>query len=59
MLATVSFQRLDRIRIAKDRKGRRIYYDHALSPEEIVRVRACILRGLGMGDLTRYLGQPS
>ena len=58
MLATVSFQRLDRIRIAKDRWGQRAYYDHTLSVEEIVRVRACVLHGLGMGDLIRHLRQP-
>ena len=49
MLATVGFGRLDLFRTARDQTGRRKYVHPKVSPEDLARVRACVLSALGMG----------
>lgn len=52
MMATVSFDRLDLFRTARDASGKRSYLKPALSAEDLQRVRACILHAVGWHDLT-------
>jgi len=49
MLATVGFGRLDLFRTARDQTGRRKYVHPKVSPEDLARVRACVLNAIGMG----------
>jgi mRNA interferase MazF len=56
MIATVGFARLDLFRTERDREtGRRRYYHPRLPAAELVRVRAAVLHGLGLGHLTPHL----
>ena len=55
MIAVVAFRRLDFINFGKDAAGKRRYYYSTLSSENIRRIRACILGGLGLAHLTKYL----
>ncbi|WP_192845092.1 type II toxin-antitoxin system PemK/MazF family toxin [Aureimonas sp. AU20] len=53
MLATVSCHRLDFLRIGVDRTtGQRIYYRHTLAAEEMRKIEAALLAGLGLDHLT-------
>ena len=52
----VGFHRLDLIRYEKDKfGGRRRYYTTPLSGDQIKKVRACVLHGLGLFSLTKHL----
>jgi uncharacterized protein YifN (PemK superfamily) len=55
MLYTVALQRLDFIRIGKDANGKRIYYLHPVSNDNLRRIRGCVLSGIGLGSLTNHL----
>jgi uncharacterized protein YifN (PemK superfamily) len=55
MLATVCFERLDLFRTERDRSGRRKFLTPKISPEDLIRVRCCVLHALGLGTLTRAL----
>ena len=55
MLATVSLDRLDLFHTARDSTGRRRYIQPRLSADDLKRVRRCILRALGMDNLTEHL----
>ena len=55
MIDSIGFHRLDLIRLGKDRDGRRIYRMDTISDEQMKIVRCCVLRGLGMSALTKYL----
>lgn len=48
MIATVSFERLEMIRLGKDRHGKHLYATHALGTEEMQRIDQCILEALGL-----------
>jgi hypothetical protein len=48
MLATVSFDRLDLIRLGRDQEGKRKYLKTALSAEDLERIRACVKVALGL-----------
>jgi mRNA interferase MazF len=52
MLATVSFNRLDLFRTARDQYGRRKYLHPKISDQDLSRVRTGVLFALGMGSLT-------
>jgi uncharacterized protein YifN (PemK superfamily) len=55
MVATVSFSRLDLFRTARDFSGKRRYLRPRLPDEDLRRVRAAVLHGLGLGSLTAGL----
>ena len=55
MVYSVGFHRLDLIRLGKDRGGKRIYLYKPLSVDNIREIRACILKGMSMSALTKYL----
>lgn len=55
MIYSVGFHRLDLIRLGKDRVGKRIYRFDILSGEQMREVKTCILRALGMSNLTQHL----
>jgi uncharacterized protein YifN (PemK superfamily) len=55
MVNAVGFHRVDLLRLGKDGSGKRIYQFSCL-PEDILRkVRKCVLHGMGMSGLTKYL----
>jgi mRNA interferase MazF len=49
MLATVAFSRLDLFRTDRDQTGKRKYLHPKILPEDLARIRACVLCALGMG----------
>lgn len=49
MVATVAYKRLDLFRTGRDHEGKRKYLTRKLPEEDFERVKAGILRGLGMG----------
>lgn len=55
MLATVSFNRLSRPCIGKDSKGKRQYLDVVVKDEYLRCIRECVLHGLALSHLTKYL----
>ncbi|WP_448212484.1 type II toxin-antitoxin system PemK/MazF family toxin [Colwellia sp. MEBiC06753] len=55
MIYTVSFERLDLIKIGTDAKGRRLYFNQRLGKETMIQVRSCILHGINLGFLGQYL----
>lgn len=55
MIYSVSFDRLDFIRVGKTYDGRQIYRYNPLSEPQIRAVRACVLHALGLGGLTKNL----
>jgi uncharacterized protein YifN (PemK superfamily) len=52
MLATVSLERLDLFRTARDTSGKRAYLRPMLPPEDLHRVRTCVLHAIGWPGLT-------
>lgn len=52
MLATVSFDRLDLFRTARDQTGKRKYLQPKISDDALVSIREAILAALGMQGLT-------
>ncbi len=55
MMAAVAFDRLDFIRLGKDRQGKRVYCYTAVTPENLRRIRGAVLAGLGLAQLTKGL----
>jgi mRNA interferase MazF len=55
MINAVGFHRLDLVRIGKDFRGKRQYRYEPLSYENIMKIRECVLKGLGMSSLTKHL----
>ena len=55
MVNAVGFHRLDFLRLGKDGQGKRIYLYDPLSAENIKKIRACVLRGMGLAALTKNL----
>ncbi len=55
MLYAVSHKRLHFIYDGKNAAGKRRNYYHTLSGEQMQAVRRCVLHGLGMSGLTKYL----
>jgi hypothetical protein len=55
MVYAVGFHRLNLIRIGKDRDGKRIYRLDTISEKQMKEVKCCVLRGLGMTHLTKWL----
>ncbi|QQO34447.1 type II toxin-antitoxin system PemK/MazF family toxin [Bradyrhizobium diazoefficiens] len=48
MIATVSFERLDLFHTSRDQGGMRKYLHPKMVAEDIARVRACVLKAIGM-----------
>jgi uncharacterized protein YifN (PemK superfamily) len=48
MIATVSFERLDLFHTSRDQSGKRKYLHPKMTAEDIVRVRACVLKAIGL-----------
>ena len=55
MINTVAFHRLDFASFGKDPTGRRIYYRHRLSADQIKYVRRLVLSSIGLISLTKHL----
>jgi len=55
MVNAVGFHRVDLLRLGKDEKGRRIYQMQIVPDELFLVVRQCVLHGLGLSTLTKYL----
>lgn len=55
MMAAVGYKRLDFISLGKDRGGKRIYCYTPISPENLKTIRASVLAGLGLAQLTKSL----
>lgn len=55
MMAAVSLNRLDFIRLAKSRQGKRMYCFTPLNAENLKKVRGAVLASLGMAQLTKSL----
>ena len=50
MATAVSLERLDRVRIGRDRRGRRIYVAEPVSAEDLAAIRRCVMFALGLSD---------
>jgi mRNA interferase MazF len=48
MIATVSFERLDLFHTKRDQYGKRQYLHPKMSAEDVARVRACVLKAIGL-----------
>lgn len=55
MVNAVGFHRLDLIRCGKDTQGNRVYYTDYLDDETMAMVSKCVLHGMGLSNLTKYL----
>lgn len=55
MLYSVSFMRLDFIKNGKDNLGKRVYCMSTLDAENMRLVEESVLKGLGLGILTKHL----
>lgn len=49
MIATVSFSRLELVRGPKDFEGKRKYIQANIGPENLLKIRKCVLSALGLG----------
>ncbi len=50
MATAVSLERLDRVRIGRDRQGRRIYVTERVIAEDLAAIRRCVMFALGLSD---------
>jgi mRNA interferase MazF len=55
MVNAVGFHRLDLIRLGKDRLGKREYLYASQSDANLLVIRQCVLRALGLSVLTKHL----
>ena len=55
MVNAVGFHRLDLIRCGKKLNGDRKYYYNILSKQQLKLVQTCVLRGMGLSTLTKFL----
>ena len=55
MMAAVGYKRLDFISLGKDRAGKRIYCFTPVSAQNLKAIRASVLAGLGLSQLTKNL----
>ena len=60
MVYTVGFRRLDSVMLGKrdPNTGKRLYYTNRLSRERMAEIYKCVLHGLSLGALAKYLGPP-
>ena len=55
MVNAVGFHRLDLVRLGKERSGKRVYLYEPLSDDALRKIRACVLRAIGLPALTKRL----
>ncbi len=55
MLATVSLDRLDRVKMGRDVKGKRLYANHSVTDKDFKAIQQAVLAALGLKALTPYL----
>ena len=55
MIYAVAYNRLDFIRTGRTENGKRTYYYKPLTPENLKKIRECVLKGLGLSSLTNHL----
>ncbi|GAW42051.1 PemK-like protein [Brevundimonas sp. SH203] len=55
MMVAVALSRLDFIRLAKSRQGKREYCFSTITSDNLRTIRGCILAGLGLAHLTKSL----
>lgn len=55
MIYTVSFDRLDLIRVARKQDGKRAYFQNRLCRDTMKSVYTCVLEGLHIGGLSKHL----
>jgi len=55
MVYSIGFHRLDLIRVGKRDDGKRIYRMETIAPEQMKQVKSCVLKGLGLSGLTKYM----
>lgn len=48
MIATVSLERLDRIKLGKDKNGKRVYSNHTILIEDLEAIKRCVLIALSI-----------
>lgn len=55
MVYAAGFHRLDFLRFPKTRSGKRQYYYHTVTEEQMKAIQSCVLRGMGLAALTKHL----
>jgi mRNA interferase MazF len=55
MINAVALHRIDLIRLGKNRDGKRIYQMQVLPKDLLMVAQKCVLHGIGMSTLTKYL----
>jgi len=46
---------MDLLLLGKDRTGKRIYQTNTLGNADLMRIQTCVLHGLSLSSLTKYL----
>lgn len=55
MIYTAGFHRIDLLMLGKDTSGKRVYQLSTISRDDLARVQACVLHGIGLSELTKHL----
>ena len=55
MVYAVSFRRLNFLTHGKTRQGKRNYHVAPVNEDNLIEIRRCVLRAMGMSALTKYL----
>jgi mRNA interferase MazF len=55
MVYALSIERLNLLRLARDGSGKRRHQTQVLPTDDLRRIQVCVLNGLGMNGLTRFL----
>jgi uncharacterized protein YifN (PemK superfamily) len=55
MMATVSLDRLDRIKLGKDATGKRLYVSHSITKADLKAIQQAVLHAIGLSRLTKLL----
>jgi uncharacterized protein YifN (PemK superfamily) len=55
MLATVSLDRLDRVKLGRDAKGKRLYSTQAVTEDDFKEIQRSVLHALGFHQLTKIV----
>ena len=55
MIYAAGFHRVDLLLLGKDRSGKRIYQTETIGRDDLRRVQSCVLNGLSLQGLTKYL----
>ena len=55
MVTTVGWHRMDLLLLGKDASGKRIYQTQAIDDADFLRIKRCVLHGMGFSTLTKHL----